>query len=59
MKGRAMRVPGSVFVLVVILSQVAARRLLFMSCVFASLLDLISTMDKRKGLKWKSGLNGR
>ena len=56
MKVCAMPMPGSEFVVVVILSQLAAWVLLFMSCVFACLLDLLCTMNKRKGLKWKSGL---
>ena len=43
-KGRAMRAPGSGFVHVAILSG---------SCMVC-VLDLICTMDKRKGLKWKS-----
>ena len=43
-----MRARGIVCVRVVILSHVTAWVLIFMSCVFACLLDLICTVDKRK-----------
>ena len=47
--------PGSVLVLVVIHSQ-EATLMFVIHIVCVCLLDLICTMDKRKGLEWKSAL---